>query len=271
MTPPVIDGKDDDAIWRTAPPITAFKQWQPTEGKEPRFQNRGEGSLRRGESYMCSCARSIRTRTASSSSSSGRDSFTPSDMVWVFVDSYHDRRSGYEFGVNAAGVKLDQAVSNGGKRGRGVDAVWTLRRESIHSAGPPNSGSLVRRCVTSRGPRAHLRLNDRSGHLQYAERVSLPMLSQSKPDLVSQLGTLDGMDDLEAPRKLEVMPYVVTKSASQITNNSYGQQGKVTVGGDVNNRVASNLTLDATINPDFGQVESDPSVLKPVLVRVVLR
>jgi len=72
---------------------------------------------------------------------------------------------------------------------------------------------------------------------------------------------LDGMDDLEAPRKLEAMPYVVTKSASQITNNAYGQQGKVTVGGDVKYRVASNLTLDATINPDFGQVESDPSVL----------
>src|SRR5205814_2295933 len=88
-----------------------------------------------------------------------------------------------------------------------------------------------------------------------------PAFSQAKPDLVSQLGTLAGMDDLETPRRLEAMPYAVTKNASQITNNRYGVKSNVTAGGDLKYRVASNLTLDATVNPDFGQVEADPAVL----------
>jgi hypothetical protein len=69
------------------------------------------------------------------------------------------------------------------------------------------------------------------------------------------------MDDLEAPRKLEAMPYVVTKNASKIVNNAWDQKSNVAVGGDLKYRIAPNVTLDATVNPDFGQVESDPSVL----------
>jgi hypothetical protein len=57
------------------------------------------------------------------------------------------------------------------------------------------------------------------------------------------------------------MPYVVTKNASTIVNNAFTQRSTVTVGGDLKYRVASNLTLDATVNPDFGQVEADPAVL----------
>ena len=258
--PPTIDGKDDDPVWRTAPPITAFKQWQPTEGKEPRFKTEAKVAYDAANLYVF--VRSFDPHPDSIIKLlERRDSFTPSDMVWVFIDSYHDRRSGYEFGVNAAGVKLDQAVSNGGNEDGAWDAVWDVAT-GIDSLGWT---------AEFRIPLSQMRYSRAREHTfgitidrdiyRYAERVSWPMLSQSKPDLVSQLGTLDGMDDLEAPRKLEVMPYVVTKSASQITNNAYGQQGKVTIGGDVKYRVASNLTLDATINPDFGQVESDPSVL----------
>ena len=79
---------------------------------------------------------------------------------------------------------------------------------------------------------------------------------------MSQFGSLHGLDDLEAPRKLEAMPYVVTKNASQIVNNALHAASRTsTLGGDLKYRVAPNLTLDATINPDFGQVESDPAVL----------
>src|SRR6185295_1996747 len=65
----------------------------------------------------------------------------------------------------------------------------------------------------------------------------------------------------EAPRRVEAMPYVVTKNASKIQNNAFTNKSNVALGGDIKYRVASNLTLDATINPDFGQVESDPAVL----------
>jgi len=257
---PVIDGKDDDAVWRTAPPITAFKQWQPTEGKEPRFKTEAKVAYDAANLYVF-----VRAFDPHPDSIirllERRDSFTPSDMIWLFVDSYHDRRTGYEFGVNAAGVKIDQAVYDGGNEDGAWDGVWDAATR-IDSLGWT---------AEFRIPLSQMRYSRDHSHIfgftidrdiyRYSERVSWPVFSQSKPDLVSQLGTLDGMDGLEPPRKLEAMPYVVTKSASQITNNAYAQKSNVTVGGDIKYRVMSNLTLDATVNPDFGQVESDPSVL----------
>jgi hypothetical protein len=258
--PPVIDGKDDDAIWRTAPPITAFKQWRPTEGKEPRFRTEAKVAYDAANLYVF-----VRAFDPHPDSIirllERRDSFTPSDMIWIFVDSYHDRRTGYEFGVNAAGVKIDQAVSNGGNEDGAWDAVWDAATR-IDSLGWT---------AEFRIPLSQMRYGRERSHTfgftidrdiyRYAERVSWPAFNQSKPDLVSQLGALDGLDDLEAPRKLEAVPYVVTKNASKIVNNAFSQRSNMTVGGDLKYRIAPNLTLDATINPDFGQVESDPAVL----------
>ena len=259
-TPPVIDGKDDDPIWRTAPPITAFKQWQPTEGKEPRFKTEAKVAYDAANLYVF-----VRAFDPHPDSIirllERRDTFTPSDMIWIFVDSYHDRRTGYEFGVNAAGVKLDQAVYEGGNEDQAWDGVWDVATR-IDSLGWT---------AEFRIPLSQMRYGRERSHTfgftidrdiyRYAERVSWPVFSQSKPDLVSQLGALDGLDDLEPPRRLEALPYVVTKNASQITNNAFAQKSNMTVGGDIKYRVAPNLTLDATVNPDFGQVESDPAVL----------
>jgi Domain of unknown function (DUF5916)/Carbohydrate family 9 binding domain-like len=259
-TPPVIDGKDDDAVWREAPPITAFKQWQPTEGKEPRFKTEAKVAYDAANLYVF-----VRAFDPHPDSIikllERRDSFTPSDMIWVFVDSYHDRRTGYEFGVNAAGVKIDQAVYDGGNEDGAWDAVWDVATR-IDSLGWTAEFKIPLSQMRYSRDRTHIFgfTIDRDIY-RYAERVSWPMFSQAKPDMVSQLGTLGGMDDLESPRRLEAMPYIVTKNASQITNNRYGAKSNVTAGGDLKYRVASNLTLDATVNPDFGQVESDPAVL----------
>src|SRR5258708_4311006 len=259
-TPPVIDGKDDDAVWRDAPPITAFKQWQPTEGKEPRFKTEAKVAYDAANLYVF-----VRAFDPHPDSIirllERRESFTLSDMIWVFVDSYHDRRTGYEFGVNAAGVKIDQAVYGGGNEDAEWDAVWDVATR-IDSLGWTAEFRIPLSQMRYSRDRAHTFgfTIDRDIY-RYAERVSWPMFSQAKPDMVSQLGTLGGMDDLETPRRLEAMPYVVTKNASQVRKSRYGAKSTVTGGGDLKYRVASNLTLDATVNPDFGQVESDPAVL----------
>ncbi len=259
-TPPVIDGRDDDVAWRTAPPITAFTQWQPTEGKAPRFRTEAKVAYDAANFYVF-----VRAFDPHPDSIikilERRDSFTPSDMIWLFIDSYHDKRTGYEFGVNAAGVKIDLAVSDGGREDEAWDAVWDAAT-TIDSLGWT---------AEFRIPLSQMRYSTGREHTfgftidrdiyRYSERVSWPVFSQSKPDMVSQLGTLTGMDDLEAPRRLEAMPYVVSKAATKIVNNKFATKSNVTVGGDLKYRVASNLTLDATVNPDFGQVEADPSVL----------
>lgn len=257
---PAIDGVDDDPVWRVAPPITAFTQWQPTEGKKPRFPTEAKVAYDAANLYVF-----VRAFDPHPDSIikllERRDSWTASDMIWLFIDSYHDRRTGYEFGVNAAGVKMDQAIYDDGNEDNAWDAVWDVATR-IDSLGWT---------AEFRIPMSQMRYGPDRDHVfgftvdrdiyRYNERVVWPVFSQSKSGIASQLGTLDGLDDIEAPRRFEVLPYALAKNASHIRDNRFTTKSTLTLGGDIKYRVAPNITLDATINPDFGQVESDPAVL----------
>ena len=258
--PPVIDGRDDDAVWREAQPIIGFQEWRPSEGGPPELPTEAKIAYDAANMYVFVRAfdphpDSIITVRAR------RDYFTPSDMIWLFLDSYHDRRTGYEFGVNPSGVKLDAQVYNDGNEDFAWDAVWDVATR-VDSLGWT---------AEFRIPLSQLRYGPQKQHTfgliidrdlyRYSQRVSWPLLRQSKAGFVSQFGDVDGFDDLEAPRRLEAAPYVVTKNVSLFTATGIGRTQDVAAGGDVKYRVASNLTLDATLNPDFGQVEADPGVL----------
>src|SRR5579859_7275268 len=258
--PPVIDGRDTDPIWRQATPITDFREWQPTEGRPPRFPTEARVAYDAANLYVFVRAfdphpDSILTQLAR------RDDFLPTDRIWVFIDSYHDRRSGYEFGVNPSGVKLDAQIFNGGNEDFAWDAVWDVATR-IDSLGWT---------AEFRIPFSQLRYRPGVAHTfgftidrdiyRYNERLSWPLFSQSGADLVSQLGEMAGLDSLEAPRRLEAAPYLVTKNVSHFGATSINREQDLSIGGDFKYRVAPNVTLDATINPDFGQVEADPAVL----------
>ena len=257
---PVIDGRDDDAVWRDAKPITEFQEWRPSEGGAPKLPTQAKVAYDAGNLYvLVRCfdphPDSIITVLAR------RDYFTPSDMVWLFLDSYHDRRTGFEFGVNPSGVKLDAQIYNDGNEDFAWDAVWDVATR-IDSLG----WTAEFRIPLTQLPYGRQRTHtfgftvDRDVY-RYAQRVSWPLFRQSQAGFVSQFGEVTGLTDLEAPRRLEAAPYLVTKNVSQISANTLGRTQDVTVGGDLKYRVASNLKLDATINPDFGQVEADPGVL----------
>jgi hypothetical protein len=257
--PPVIDGKDDDAVWATATTITAFREWQPTENADPRFPTEAKVAYDAANLYVFvrafdphpdSIARLL----------ARRDNFPPSDMIAVLVDPYYDHHNGFEFIVNPAGVKVDQAVYDDNEDGA-WDAVWDVATR-VDSLGWT---------AEFRIPLSQLRYSEDSVHTfgfmvlrdihRYSERLSWPVLRQSKAGFVAQYGQLIGLTGLEPPRRLEAAPYLVTKNASEIRNNAFTRGSNVTLGGDLKYRVANNLTLDATFNPDFGQVESDPAVL----------
>src|SRR5256714_10599097 len=237
-TAPAIDGKDDDQVWLTAPVITAFTQWQPTEGKDPRF--RTEAKIAYDASNLYVFVRAFDPHPDSIIKLlERRDSFTPSDMVWLFIDSYHDRRTGYEFGVNAAGVKTDAAIYDDGNEDFAWDGIWDVATR-IDSLGWTAEYRIPLSQMRYSRDRTHTFgiIIDRDIN-RYSERESWPLLRQSKPGFVSQFGSLHGMDDLEAPRKLEATPYVVTKNASDIVHNQFKQRSSVDAGGDVKYRIAS--------------------------------
>ncbi len=257
---PVIDGRDDDAVWRTAPVITGFREWQPNEGGEPREATEARVAYDAANVYVFMRAfdnhpDSITRLLAR------RDNLPPGDLVAVFLDSYHDRRTGFEFIVTPLGVKADAAIYDDGNEDSAWDGVWDVATR-IDSLGWT---------AEFRIPLSQLRYGPQRQHTfgivflrdiyRYSQRTSWPMFRQSRAGMVSQFGDITGLDDLGAPRRLEAAPYLVAKNASRIGSDGFTRGSHATVGGDLKYRVASNVTLDATVNPDFGQVESDPAVL----------
>ena len=257
---PVIDGRDDDAVWRDAKPITQFQEWRPSEGGPPKLPTEAKIAYDAANLYVfVRCfdphPDSIITVLAR------RDYFTPSDMVWLFLDSYHDRRTGFEFGVNPSGVKLDAQIYNDGNEDFAWDAVWDVATR-IDSLGWTAEFRIPLSQMAYGPQRTHTFgfTVDRDLY-RYSQRVSWPLFRQSQAGFVSQFGEILDLVDLETPRRFEASPYLVTKNVSQFEATTIGRDQKITVGGDLKYRVASNLKLDATINPDFGQVEADPGVL----------
>src|SRR5713101_6039960 len=215
--PVVIDGRDDDEVWRVAPPITQFREFQPKEDGDPRFPTEAKVA--------------------------------------------YDRRSGFEFAVNPAGVKRDYAMYNDGQEDDAWDAVWDVGTQ-IDSLGwtaefaiPLSQLRYVPRATNTFGFAVWRDIQ------RYSERVSWPVYRNSQAGVSSQLGELTGLDGLPSPRRPEVAPYVVTKNVSVPTGSAFDRSQKVTGGADLKYGLTPNLTLDATVNPDFGQVEADPAVL----------
>ncbi len=260
VRPPVIDGKDDDEVWQQARPITDFREWSPTEGKAPRFPTEAKLAYDAANLYVF-----VRCFDPHPDSLirllSRRDNFPGSDRVIILLDSYRDRRTGYEFGVTAAGARYDAQIYGDGNEDGAWDGVWDVATR-VDSLGWT---------AEFRIPMSQLRYGPQREHTfgfaidrdvwRYSERLAWPQFRQSAPGLVSQFTDVAGFDDLEAPRRLEAAPYVVTKNISHVEGSRFARQQEFNAGADVKYRVASNFTLDATVNPDFGQVEADPAVL----------
>jgi hypothetical protein len=258
--PPVIDGRPDDPVWQESPAITAFGEWSPTENAPARFRTEARIAYDAANLYVFVRAfdphpDSLIRRLAR------RDDFPQSDRLIVLLDAYHDRRTGYEFGVTAAGGRYDAAVYDDGNEDPAWDAVWDVATR-IDSLGWTAEFRIPLSQVRYGGGRRHtfgFAIN--RDIYRYTERVSWPPLHPSVAGLVSQLTDVAGFDDLEAPRRLEAAPYVVTKNVTTTTDGGFGREQDLSVGADLKYRVATNLTLDGTVNPDFGQVEADPAVL----------
>ena len=259
-TAPVLDGKDDDALWLVAPAITQFRQHDPVEDGDPRF--RTEAKVGYDSRYLYVFVRAFDPAPDSVMAFlSRRDARTPSDYIHLMVDSYRDRRTGVRFSVNPVGVKRDFSISGDGNEDASWDGVWDVAT-AVDSLGWT---------AEYRIPFGQLRFPEAATHTfgfavwrdiaRYNERISWPLFRRSRTGLVSQWGDVSGFDGISSPRRLEVLPYTVATNAPRPVGNAFERRQSVAFGADVKYGLTSNLTLDATVNPDFGQVEADPAVL----------
>ncbi|HEV8151229.1 MAG TPA: DUF5916 domain-containing protein, partial [Gemmatimonadales bacterium] len=258
--PPAIDGLLDDEVWRNAVPITDFVEFDPVEGKEARFRTEAKVAYDQRNLYVF--VRMFDPEPAKVLKIlARRDERAPTDQIKVIIDSYHDRRSGYEFAVNPAGVKRDYAIYNDMQEDAAWDGVWDAAT-TVDSLGWT---------AEFRIPLSQLRYSNAAEHSfgfgiwrdieRYKERVSWPLYRQSQNGLASQLGEIVGIAGLSSPRRLELRPYAVTKNVTIPAATGYSHPQRFDGGLDFKYGVSSNITLDGTINPDFGQIEADPAVL----------
>jgi hypothetical protein len=258
--PPVIDGRDDDPAWRAAQVITGFRVFDPKEDGDPSFPTEVRVAYDPQNLYVF--ARMFDPHPDSIQALlSRRDVKNQSEQIKLMIDSYHDRRTGYEFAVNPAGVKRDYYTYDDSREDVTWDAVWDVATR-IDSLGWT---------AEFRIPLSQIRYPKASEHtfglmvmrdiVRTSERDSWPVYRRSSRGIASQFGDLDGLTGLGSPHRLEVAPYVVTKNVSALRTGAFGRTQKLTMGGDLKYGVTSNLTLDATVNPDFGQVEADPAEL----------
>ena len=258
--PPQIDGLTTDAIWRETTAIDGFRQFDPREDVEATLRTEARFAYDDRNIYVL-----VRAFDSSPDSImallSRRDERTQSDYIRVIIDSYHDKRTGYQFMVNPSGVKRDVYLYNDTNEDVSWDAVWDVKT-SIDSLGwvaefriPLSQLRYPRRDTHTFGVAVHREVG-RSN-----ERSSWPVWRRSQTGLASQLGEVQGITGIPSARRLEFVPYSVQSNASIERAGTFGRTQRGTVGADIKYGLSSNLTLDAAINPDFGQVEADPSVL----------
>ena len=261
--PPQIDGLLDDAAWATAPVISDFVQKDPDEGKAPTVATQVRLLYDNDALYIA--ARMLRPDArAIRRSISRRDSDSDAEVFLVSVDPYLDRQTGYTFSINSGGVRGDwyHPQDQEGGREAQFDPVW-----SAHARVDDQGWSAEMRI-----PFSQLRFNagdDQVWGLQLArslpdknERVQWVLIPRDVAGFFSRFGRLEGISGIPSARRLELLPYVtggLTYRANVNPRNPFEERSSGRIGGDLKMGLGPNLTLNATVLPDFGQVEADPA------------
>lgn len=262
--PIAIDGKLSEESWLTVPIHESFRQREPEEGKPATERTElkvayDDDALYIGLRLFDSEPARIMRRL------SRRDEGADADEVTVFLDPYHDHISGVLFEVSAAGVQRDAKIFDDYNQDSTWDAVW-LSAVSVDSEGWVAELKIPFsqiRFVSS--PSQTWGINVSRTIHRKAERDWLELVPRSAPFLASRMAHLTGLNDVEPRSHIEFLPYGTARSELvTVDPDDPFRSGRDVFGSggvDVKWGIMSNLTLDATFNPDFGQVEVDPSVV----------
>ena len=202
----VLDGELNDAAWQRAEPVTTFVQRDPDEGAPATFRTEARVLYDGSAIYI-----GVRAFDSEPKRILGfltrRDMGSASDWIEVFIDSYHDKRTAYQFAVNPVGVKRDSYWYDDNNNDDSWDAVWevvTKRKEDGWQAEFRIPFSQLR---FSRGGDGHLGFAVTRTLARKNETSTWPLLSKSASGWVSSFGTLSGVTLGQATKRLEVIPY----------------------------------------------------------------
>ena len=260
-----LDGRLDEAVWRRAEPATAFTQREPVEGApateatDVRFVHTGDALWigARMSSADPSAIRSLVTR---------RDQEGSSEQLIVSLDTYRDGFTAYTFAVTPSGVRIDYYHPSDFEQARdyGWDPVWEVETR-VGADGWT---------AEMRIPFSQLRFSE-SGDgvwgVNIVRRVPARnedaywvLVGRDEAGWSSRMGELAGLDGIAGTRRVELLPYVAASTeladvADRANPFLEERTSAVRMGADLKAGIGPGLTLNVTINPDFGQVEADPA------------
>ncbi len=262
-----IDGRLDDDGWREAHFFADFQQKEPEQGAAPTERTEIAFVYDGGAIYIG--ARMFHQDPSNIAEvMTRRDEMGNVETLAISLDTYLDRRTAYSFAITAAGVRIDwyNPSDTEHRRDFTYNPVWEARvqRDSLGWT------------AEMRIPFSQLRFNETG---QWGINVNrwIPTKNEDiywvyvpreETGWASRFGDLTGVEDIESSSRKEFMPYVASDTrvySRELVDedNPFGAQTEFDgrIGADFKMGLGSNLTLDATVNPDFGQVEADPAVV----------
>jgi len=262
---PAIDGRLDEAVWRQAAWNRDFTTREPVEGGQPAGATEvaflvDGGNLYVGARMAGAAPGDVRAQLAR------RDREGDAEQLAVSLDTYHDRRTAYTFAVSAAGTRIDyyHPSDNEDSRSYSFDPVWQAEAR-VDSAGWT---------AEMRIPLSQLRFTaapEQVWGVNVVRRVPArnevaywTLVRRNDTGWSSRMGELAGLGALRPSRRLELLPYVAAEgrlAQPADPRDPFVDEAEtgMRVGGDLKMGLGPSFTLEATINPDFGQVEADPA------------
>jgi len=261
---PVIDGKLNDECWKTGEWGGDFTQWIPKEGANPSQDT--QFKILYDDKNIYVAIRAFDKEPHKISRKAGRRDEFVGEQAGVNFDSYHDHRTGFEFSVTAAGQKIDLILTNPMVPELDWNAVWYLKTGLEDSAWVAEYEIPLSQLRYSNDKEQVWGLHVWRWIDRLQEESDWEPQTSTGPGMLYLFGELHGIKDLPKSRRIEIMPYTLgkLKTFEKIPQNPFAKSGHSflgNVGLDAKIGLSSNFTADFTINPDFGQVESDPSVM----------
>ena len=262
--PPAVDGRLD-AAWLTAPAAGGLTQRRPEEGA-PAVDSTEVRFLYDDDALYIGARMYSRDPARIEAAVARRDNPAGAEQLRVSFDPYLDRRTAYTFGVTAAGTRLDWYHPDDSEEviDASFDPVWTaaVRIDSLGWV------------AEMRIPFSQFRFNERDVQ-RWGLNIRRTVPARNEQDYwvripraeagwASRFGVLTGLDGVSPRRQVELMPYVASDArlrGAPEAGNPFDARSHVgaRVGGDARVGLGPSVTLAATVNPDFGQVEADPA------------
>ena len=263
--PPTIDGRLADESWAQADPVGDLTQLDPDEGQPA--TERTEIRILFDDDALYVGAKMFDTEPGLVSRRlSKRDEEADADRISIYLDPMHDHLTGAVFRVSAAGVQRDQILYNDTWNDQTWDAVWDAAVSADEQGWSAELRIPLSQLRFAAADRQMWGVNVERFIRRKNETDWLELVPKKENGTASRMAHLTGIDGVRPTRHLELLPYTAARTeliqpAGAGNPFNDGSRAFASAGLDLKWGVTSNLTLDGTFNPDFGQVEVDPAVI----------